>query len=44
MAIAIAVAKKASQDGLSVTSLPSDLDHYVASRMYDPIYTDYTKV
>ena len=43
-AIAIAVAKKASQDGLSVTSLPSDLDHYVASRMYDPIYTDYTKV
>ena len=43
-AIAVAVARKAVQDGLAAVSLPADFDHYVASRMYDPVYSDYTAV
>ena len=42
--IAVAVARKAVQDGMAAVSLPADLDHYVASRMYDPVYPDYTEV
>jgi malic enzyme len=42
--IAVAVARKAVQDGMAAVSLPADLDHYVASRMYDPVYSDYTAV
>tara|TARA_Y100000590_G_scaffold418092_1_gene518458 strand:+ start:2624 stop:4279 length:1656 start_codon:yes stop_codon:yes gene_type:complete len=43
-AIAVAVAKKAAEDGLSETSLPSNLDNYISEIMYDPIYNDYTSI